>query len=180
LFRCNILLVFGRVTQCRTGHAYTGEFRRFFLPLSQDPTTCPCDNTILETRNHIIRECPRYAQHRNILSKASQGLALSELLGTPEGIEALAEFLAKSSAFTRTGGPTPEATPPLFENEPDPDLEDYLHLPCTRILSSTLLHDNPQIQKKKKNITRLAFKQTLGLCYGTQRHEIGKAVHYNR
>ena len=115
--------VFGRVLQCRTGHVYTGEFRQSFLPLSPDPTHCPCNNEILETRNHIIRECPRYTRECNILSKASQALALSEILGTTHGIEALAEFIAKSNAFTRTGGPPPETTP-LFENEPDPDLED--------------------------------------------------------
>lgn len=112
--------VFGRVVQCRTGHAYTGKFRQAFLPLSPDPVTCPCDELALESRNHIIRECTRYAQHRSILTKASRSLALSELLGTDKGIAALAEFLYKSGAFSRTGTPIPEALPPNPLDEPDP------------------------------------------------------------
>ena len=68
--------VFGRVLQCRTGHAYTGEFHQTFIPLSPDPTSCPCDNETLESRNHILRDCPRYEQHRDILKKASKYLFL--------------------------------------------------------------------------------------------------------
>jgi ribonuclease HI len=113
--------VFGRVIQCRTGHAFTGEFRRDFLPLSPDPTSCPCDNETLESRNHILRECPRYAQHRNILSKASRSLALPVILGSKKGIEALALFIRESGAFTRTGTPTTEALSPKFVNEPYPN-----------------------------------------------------------
>ena len=111
--------VFGRVIQCRTGHAYTGDFRRSFLPLSPDPTTCPCDNVTLEDRNHIITECPRYNQYRSILEKASRILSLPELLGTKEGIEALSEFLKKSPAFTRTGSIPTKPPPPTFESEPE-------------------------------------------------------------
>ena len=46
--------LFGRLTQCRTGHAYTGEFRRRFLPHLGESNTCPCDNTMLQTREHIL------------------------------------------------------------------------------------------------------------------------------
>lgn len=116
--------IFGRVVQCRTGHAYTGEFRRTFIPLSQDPSTCPCDETTLESRNHILRDCPRYQQHRDILSKASRHLALPEMLGTPKGIEALAEFLKKSGAFTRTGTTFEKLPAPVFDDEPEPPVED--------------------------------------------------------
>ena len=111
--------IFGRITQCRTGHSYTGEFRRSFLPLSPDPETCPCDNETLETRTHILRECPRYTQHRNILRTASRDIAIPEILGSKEGIAALAEFLQKSAAFTRTGSIPTKAPPPTFENEPE-------------------------------------------------------------
>jgi ribonuclease HI len=88
--------VFGRLIQCRTGHAYTGEFRRSFIPLSPDPSTCPCDNVTHETRTHIICECPRYNQHRKLLKKASRHLSLPVILGTNKGIKALAEFIKNS------------------------------------------------------------------------------------
>jgi hypothetical protein len=64
--------------------------------------------TIL-SRNHILRECPRYSQHRDILTKASRSMDLSTVLGNTEGIIALADFIAKTGAFSRTGAtiPTP-------------------------------------------------------------------------
>ena len=117
------LEAFGRLLQCRTGHAYTEEFRQSFIRLSADPTTCPCDGDILETRNHILRDCPRYHRHRKLLAKASRGLSLASLLGTKLGIAALSEFLIKSGAFSRTGTPVASPTIPLFESEPEPDMD---------------------------------------------------------
>ena len=113
--------LFGRLTQCRIGHAYTGEFRRSFLPHSEDPVTCPCDNEILQTREHLLRECTKYSQHRYILQEASETIALPTLLGTKEGIQALIHFLKKTGAFSRTGVPREPHHPPLFENKPDVD-----------------------------------------------------------
>ena len=112
---------FGRLIQCRTGHAYTGEFRRTFLPLSPEPNTCPCDNATPETRTHILIECLRYNQHRKILTKASKHLSLPVLLGSNKGIKALGKFLQKSGAFSRTGTLLAPPQAPLFENEPIPD-----------------------------------------------------------
>ena len=116
--------VFGRVLQCRTGHSYTGEFRQSFLPLSPDPTACPCDPETLETRSHILRECPRFEQHRHILKKVSRDIVLPDILGTKKGITALADFIYKSGAFSRTGTTPTPPQPPRFENEPEPDAED--------------------------------------------------------
>ena len=118
---------FGRLVQCRTGHAYTGEFRRTFIPLAPEPTTCPCDNETPETREHIIRDCPRYNQQREVLKKASTDITLPEILGTPKGIKALTEFLQKSGAFTRTGTPPTEPLPPTINNEPIPDLNQEIN-----------------------------------------------------
>ena len=118
---------FGRLVQCRTGHAYTGEFRRTFFPLAPEPTTCPCDNETPETREHIIRDCPRYNHQREILKKASADVTLPEILGTPNGIKALTEFIQKSGAFSRTGTPPTDPTPPTLENEPIPDLNQELN-----------------------------------------------------
>jgi hypothetical protein len=112
--------VFRRLVQCMTGHAYTGEFRHTFLPHSTDTTACPCDNKTLESRNHILRECPRYKNHRGILRKTSRSLALSTILGTVEGVTVLAKFIAKSGAFSRTGSVIPSQTVPRQDLEPDP------------------------------------------------------------
>ena len=43
--------VFGRLIQCRTAHAYTGEYRRRFH--LNDEHECPCGEQI-QTRDHII------------------------------------------------------------------------------------------------------------------------------
>jgi hypothetical protein len=126
--------VFGRVLQCRTGHAYLGEFRRTFLPNSPDPHTCPCDDDTPESRAHIILDCPRYAQHRDILEKASKHLALPTILGTSKGISALAEFIQKSGAFSRTGTPPSIPQPPSPEDEPIPNMD-----PAT---NPTLVYDD--------------------------------------
>jgi hypothetical protein len=111
--------VFGFVTQCRTGHSYTGEFRRVFLPLSPEPMSCPCDAGTLETRSHILQECPRFTKHPKIHKEASRDIALPEILGTKKGIAALSEFIRKSGAFTRSGQPPTPVQPPNFENEPE-------------------------------------------------------------
>jgi len=117
--------LFGRLIQCRTGHSYTGEFRQTFLPHSEDPTNCPCDNETLQSREHILRECTRYSQHRKILRKISPTISLQTVLGTKDGIQALITFLKKSGAFTRTGTTKQPYTAPTFEDEPevDSDLE---------------------------------------------------------
>ncbi|KAF5319459.1 hypothetical protein D9619_008774 [Psilocybe cf. subviscida] len=118
--------IFGRLVQARTGHAYTGEFRRRFFP--GEPFRCPCDNQTIETREHIIISCPRYEEHRDVLRKVSPSIALSEIFGTQEGIEALAKFLEVSGAFTRNGKPRPSTVPPLQVaplSPPDPmDIDD--------------------------------------------------------
>ena len=106
----------------------TPTLQSFGNPSSQspDPNSCPCDNEITETRNHILRDCARYNRHRKILVKASRALSLSVLLGTKDGIEALSEFLIKSGAFSRTGTPHTNPTAPLIENEPEPNMEQEL------------------------------------------------------
>ena len=51
-------------------------------------------------------------------------LTISELLGTDQGIEALAEFLMKTGAFTRSGSIPTDPSPPDFSNEPDPNMDE--------------------------------------------------------
>ncbi|KAJ3738241.1 hypothetical protein EV360DRAFT_3934, partial [Lentinula raphanica] len=87
---------FGRLMQCRTGHAFLGEYYSKFVPIKN--VDCPC-GAELQTREHILRECPKYEDYRYILQKVSQDICLTDILGTEEGIEALTEFLDMSGAF---------------------------------------------------------------------------------
>ncbi|KAH6902212.1 hypothetical protein BKA70DRAFT_1113336, partial [Coprinopsis sp. MPI-PUGE-AT-0042] len=57
----------------------------------------------LPKREHILTTCSRYDTWRWKLSDVSRDIVLSEILGTPRGIEALASFLEISGAFSRTG-----------------------------------------------------------------------------
>jgi len=89
--------LYGRVIQCRTGHAYTGEFRQRFK--LEGPYDCPCGEQ-LETCEHILRECTRFSAYHHILQETSPNILLSDILGTKEGIFALAKFLELSVAFS--------------------------------------------------------------------------------
>ncbi|KAF5379687.1 hypothetical protein D9615_005656 [Tricholomella constricta] len=106
--------VFSRITQCRTKHAFIGEYYSRFVPT--EPIGCPCGEDI-QTREHIIKHCRRYTEHRPILSEHSPELDLQDILGTHKGLEALAQFLQKSGAFTKTGNPGNAPNPPSIEDE---------------------------------------------------------------
>lgn len=93
--------VYGLVTQCRTGHAFTGEYYSRFVPT--EDVACPC-GTHLQTRKHILLECPRYEDARNAtLLHISVSPTVNDILGTQDGIRALSRFIAKTGAFTKTG-----------------------------------------------------------------------------
>ncbi|KAF8645529.1 hypothetical protein AX14_009221 [Amanita brunnescens Koide BX004] len=48
-----------RIAHVLTNHAPTGEYRTRFFP--NEPTACPhCDEDTLQTRRHILTECPWY------------------------------------------------------------------------------------------------------------------------
>ncbi|KAG5334813.1 hypothetical protein C0989_002996 [Termitomyces sp. Mn162] len=76
---------------------------------------------------HIIKECPKYEQHRDILRKIDEEMELGKLLGTEEGLEAMGKFLLKSRAFTKTGLPRMETTlkPALEEDEDEENNKAY-------------------------------------------------------
>lgn len=57
--------------------------------------------TLFQTRRHILLECPRYANAR--CSTLRRMATVNDVLGTQEGIRALAKFVAKTEAFTKTG-----------------------------------------------------------------------------
>lgn len=105
--------VFGRLTQCRTKHAFIGEYYAKFV--ANEPIGCPC-GVRLQTREHVILECPRYEEHRDILREADERMDLGRLLGTKDGIEAMVKFLGKTGAFTKTGTKKTERTVPTIND----------------------------------------------------------------
>ena len=111
--------LFGRLLQCRTGHNYSGEYYARFVP--SESIDCPCGEP-LQTREHILRDCPRYEPHRHTLRDASPRLFLPTLLGTKEGIKATTKFLEKSGAFTKTGNTRPPRKPPVMPTDTNPNL----------------------------------------------------------
>ena len=105
-FRSTPRELFGRLTQTLTGHGYTGEYYRRFVP--SETAWCRCTDTeiqhVLETREHVLHECDRYAHHRPLLENRPTSL----LFGSKSGITSLILFMRKSGAFTKSGHPRPD------------------------------------------------------------------------
>ena len=114
--------VFGRLIQCRTGHAYTGEFRRRFFPDKE--VDCPCGEAEVQSRHHILTTCTRYTEQWIHLQRISRDVFLPEILGTEPGIRALISFLTTSGAFTVDGHCRDERHTPTYDEEPEVDDED--------------------------------------------------------
>ncbi|KAF8529760.1 hypothetical protein BU17DRAFT_36363, partial [Hysterangium stoloniferum] len=64
-------------------------------------TSCPCGTKDIQSRLHILSECPLHKEHHHTLHTASQDISLPIILGTHKGLEALAEFIATSDAFQK-------------------------------------------------------------------------------
>jgi hypothetical protein len=106
--------IYGRMIQCRTGHAFLGEYYRRFNILVDD-TYCPCGEPS-QTRKHVLYDCPQYEEHRHLLNIKDKLPAIEVLLGSEEGLEALAAFLEASGAFTKTVRPRGKYTVPTWED----------------------------------------------------------------
>lgn len=91
--------VFERLTQCWTKHAFIGEYYAKFVP--NKPTGCPCGQQF-QTQEHVIRECLRYEESRDILRGVDEQMKMGILLGTKKGLDAMVKFLNKTDAFTKT------------------------------------------------------------------------------
>ncbi|KAF5366508.1 hypothetical protein D9757_012170 [Collybiopsis confluens] len=120
--------IYGRLIQCRTRHGFIGEYYAQFVPSKS--VQCQCGHCF-QTREHILQSCKTYNDHRHILWDASDDLNLEELLGTEEGIEAVAEFIKTSGAFSKTGRtrqdtkePEPDEEPGEVDKEEEIDEED--------------------------------------------------------
>ncbi|KAF8312782.1 hypothetical protein DL93DRAFT_2059692, partial [Clavulina sp. PMI_390] len=90
---------------CRTGHAFIGTYYDYFdIP---EPQRCACGSR--STREHVILRCRTHAPHRKLLQDDKGRIVMKDLLGTPQGITRLAEFLAASNAYDK---PSDAAPPP--------------------------------------------------------------------
>ncbi|KAK0488316.1 hypothetical protein EDD18DRAFT_1081505, partial [Armillaria luteobubalina] len=94
--------VFGHLVRCRTRHCFSGEYYSRFIP--QEAIQCPCGEPT-QFHEHITRDCPHHNGHREGLHKVSRDIYLPDILGMTEGIGALASFLEKSGASTKSGNP---------------------------------------------------------------------------
>lgn len=113
--------VFSRLMQCQTKHAFLGEYYARFIP---DKTTrCTCSMRF-QMQKHVIKKCPKYKEHRHILEEADVQLELGILLGTKIGLEAMAKFLARTGAFTKTEEACGEKTKPEEHDEKNDDEEE--------------------------------------------------------
>jgi hypothetical protein len=91
------------------GHAHIGAYyARFNIP---EPATCPCDDTTIQTRDHVIQDCPLHNHHRAKLRAAIPDLSIKKILGTKNGIKALADFIGASGAFRKTSRVDPPDRP---------------------------------------------------------------------
>ena len=125
IFRSTPREVFGRLTQCLTGHGYIGEYYMRVVP-SESPW-CLCTDEVadptLQTRDHIIFHCPRYDHHRHILRAHlpdfdNPAFTFAHLCEKKRGLPALVKFLEKSGAFTKTGHPISFDLPTPRDHQP--------------------------------------------------------------
>jgi hypothetical protein len=60
----------------------------------------------MQTREHILADCPIFEPYRHHLRAASRGIDIPFILGTTSGLEALARFIETSQAFAKAPIPT--------------------------------------------------------------------------
>ncbi|KNZ82139.1 RNA-directed DNA polymerase from mobile element jockey [Termitomyces sp. J132] len=113
--------IFGRLTQCRTKHAFLGEYYAKFLP--NENIGCTCSERY-QTREHVIQNCLEYEEQREILREANEQMELGTLLGTKDGLEAMTKFLGKTGAFTKMGHLRPILNELTAEDEDNDEEEE--------------------------------------------------------
>ncbi|KNZ79147.1 hypothetical protein J132_01196 [Termitomyces sp. J132] len=113
--------VFSRMTQCRTKHAFLGEYYARFVP--KESNRCTCENCP-QIREHVIKCCPKHESHRDLLREVDAQLELGVLLGTKKGLEALAKFLTKTGAFTKMGEVQKQRLTPREDDEENEEEEE--------------------------------------------------------
>ena len=108
LFKSTKRELSSRLTQVLTGHGYFGEY---YAKMNIDkPTSCPCDNSTFQTRDHLLRECPTYENTRDKIllpvfpHLANPRFSLGSLFRR-DNHSLLLSWLEESGAFTKAGIP---------------------------------------------------------------------------
>jgi ribonuclease HI len=85
-----------RMVQTLTGHRwYGGYYQRFNI---NDTHACPCGED-LQSREHILEDCPLYNDHRHFLDPP---VSTSWIMSTSTGRLGLSQFLQSLDAFFKT------------------------------------------------------------------------------
>ena len=104
--------IFGRITQIISGHGYLGEYYLNFV--HYESLWCPCtdkvSNPTLQTRDHVLYECPSYEAHRHLIDNRS----IFSMINPKDGLQDFIKFLKGTGAITKAGLPLPNppALPP--------------------------------------------------------------------
>ncbi|KAI4294017.1 hypothetical protein GGG16DRAFT_37415, partial [Schizophyllum commune] len=88
-----------RIIQTILGHGFRGDYYARFVP-SESPA-CPCGTAPIQTRDHILSECPLYEHGRHHLRAVSPSLSTPIILGTHAGLKALSLFISTTNAFAK-------------------------------------------------------------------------------
>jgi len=88
-----------RLIQVILGHGFFGEYYQRFVPT--ETCVCPCASDCVQTLRHVLLDCPLHNEGRMSLRKASKLLILQDLFGSSSGLDAVVDFLYKSSAFRK-------------------------------------------------------------------------------
>ncbi|EJD33473.1 hypothetical protein AURDEDRAFT_117862 [Auricularia subglabra TFB-10046 SS5] len=96
--RANDKSTTARITQCLSGYARTGEYKKA-INTPERGFACCC-GAVLQNHDHLTG-CPQYERYRGVLSDMSPSLSVTQLLGTPASIATTAKFLRRSGAFGR-------------------------------------------------------------------------------
>ena len=110
-----------QLTQVLTGHGYFGEY---YVKMNIDKlTSCPYNNTIFQTRDHLIWECPTYknARDKTLLPVFPRLANLRFSLGSlfcRDNHSLPISWLEESGAFMKAGIPwdTTPWKPPWNDN----------------------------------------------------------------
>ncbi|KAI5114600.1 hypothetical protein M0805_008452, partial [Coniferiporia weirii] len=99
-----------RAVQVILGHGHFGAYAAHFL--LDLPISCPC-GTPLQTREHLLLECPLFHYARRPLPVEAHPSAQPPVWGSKLGLGWLFPFLHHTTAFTRAFLHNPLLPPPL-------------------------------------------------------------------
>ncbi|KAI5895949.1 uncharacterized protein SCHCODRAFT_01092387, partial [Schizophyllum commune H4-8] len=88
-------------------HGFCGDAR--FVPF--ESPACPCGEAPIQTRDHILADCPLFERGRHHLRAVSPSISTPVALATKSVLQALANIIGTSNAFAKSA-PEPNNKPP--------------------------------------------------------------------